>query len=128
MLVGGADNDRLGGNRGRDEIDGGDGNDDARGGRGDDIIAGGRGNDVLRGGGGEDVFVFTAGDDHDEIKDFSQADELLVDVQGFDGFDDITDAAIELENGTLIDFGNAGSVFLTDTEIDDLNASQFAFV
>lgn len=128
VLIGGRNNDFLGGNRGQDEIYGGGGNDEINGGKGDDIIVGNGGFDLLRGGGGEDVFVFTTGDDNDVISDFSDQDSLRLDINGVSDFDAVLAAAIETQDGVLLDFAGQGSVFLQQTELDDLNASQFSFV
>ncbi len=128
LLIGGRNNDFLGGNRGQDEIYGGGGNDEINGGRGDDIIVGNGGFDILRGGDGEDVFVFTTGDDDDLISDFSNQDSLRLDINGVSDFNSVLAAAIETQDGVLLDFAGQGSVFLQQTELDDLDASQFSFV
>ncbi len=128
-LHGGDANDFLGGNRGADEIYAGDGNDEVNGGRGNDWISGGLGDDQLRGSRGSDTFAFKTGDGNDEIVDLSQNDLIELDVNGFNDFADITAAASAFQGGTLIDFGDGnGSLFLNQVAVDELDASQFAFV
>ncbi|GAB5467376.1 MAG: hypothetical protein Kilf2KO_04060 [Rhodospirillales bacterium] len=128
IIYGGDDNDWISGNRSKDTIDGGDGNDVITGGIGDDFVAGGAGNDQLNGGEGFDIFAFAGGDGDDEIRDFSSEDGLQLDVAGISDFDDVVATASDFRGGTLLDFGEAGSILLSRVDVEDLDASQFAFV
>ncbi|MDO0947459.1 calcium-binding protein, partial [Chromohalobacter israelensis] len=75
-LQGGLGDDRLDGDDGDDVLEGGAGNDTLYGGDGEDRIDGGAGNDTLNGGDGADRYMFSAGDGHDTINNFSQDDDL----------------------------------------------------
>ncbi len=128
FLDGGRNADLLDGGLGNDEAYGGGGNDEIYGREGGDFLAGNGGIDILYGGGGQDVFAFAAGDDDDIIGDFSNQDTLQLDVSGITDFNILLAQAAETGGGVLFDFGSRGSVFLEQTDIDDLDASQFAFV
>ena len=81
-LCGGAGNDLMFGNRGSDKLCGEEGNDTLYGGKGDDYLIGGLGNDFLSGGMGRDRFVLKAGEDPDQITDFTKGEDLLVLASG----------------------------------------------
>jgi Ca2+-binding RTX toxin-like protein len=66
------------GNGGSDKLCGWEGNDTLNGPKGDDYLIGGLGNDILTGGSGRDRFVLTAGEDADQITDFTKGEDLLV--------------------------------------------------
>lgn len=70
--------DSFTGTDGEDELLGGAGVDTLSGGKGHDWLEGGIGNDFLTGGEGFDTYVFSQGDKHDFITDFSKADDRLL--------------------------------------------------
>ncbi|WGI20622.1 M10 family metallopeptidase [Amylibacter sp. IMCC11727] len=136
-LFGGTGNDDLNGGNGRDylrghgdndTLKGGAGNDSLRGGRGADTLDGGTGNDRLKGGSGRDDFIFRGNSGQDTIRDFqNNRDTLIIDVAGFDTFDDIRAAATFDGSDTMIDLGNGNSITVTDTNIDAL-ANDMEFI
>ena len=73
-----AGNDTFTGTDGEDELLGGAGVDTLSGGKGHDWLEGGIGNDFLTGGEGYDTYVFSQGDKHDFITDFSKFDDRLL--------------------------------------------------
>jgi len=152
LFIGGAGNDIGFGGRGRDYLDGGTGDDLLLGGRGsdtvmggagDDLIFGGSGQDVLSGGAGDDLifggrgsdtFTFSTGDGSDVVFGFSASrrsfipgDELRLNVDGIDSYDDLLGAATQTWGGVLFDFGNGDEVFLAGTRLAALDEDQFTF-
>ncbi|MET4257243.1 Ca2+-binding RTX toxin-like protein [Bradyrhizobium sp. S3.12.5] len=108
-LVGNSGDDRLYGMTGADVLEGGDG---------DDLLdGGGTGNgiyvsltDVLTGGAGRDAFVYTPGDHHTTITDFSITDDKL-DLTQVTQVHDMTSLmgyAQQVGNDLVFDFGNSG--------------------
>lgn len=128
-LSGDGGHDKILGGSGGDSIDGGDGRDTILAGRGHDVVEGGAGDDRLYGQQGNDTFVFSSGDGHDVIGDFDRRgdDRLALDLNGFASIEDILDAAVESRAGTLLDFGDEGSVFLQGVRIASLGEDDFAF-
>ncbi|MEO1397464.1 MAG: spondin domain-containing protein [Pseudomonadota bacterium] len=128
-IDGGEGNDRVFGNRGIDILSGGAGDDTVAGGRGADEISGNGGNDVLRGGLGADSFNFGTGYGTDLITDFGRGnDQINLGVDGIEDFDDVLAAADDTDEGALLDFGDGDSLLLAGVAVDDLAASDFAFV
>ena len=126
VLRGLGGNDTLYGGDGSDVLFGDAGDDALYGGEGDDILIGGEGEDVLHGGTGRDTFMF--GDNHgnDIISDFVIGEDMidLTDVPGVSKFADLTIT----EDGTdvLVDTGQ-GVIRLNNVDIQDVDASIFAF-
>ena len=113
-VIGGANNDYLGGSPGQDIFVGGGGNDDLRGFGGTDFLYGNAGSDYLRGGDGDDVLDGGIG-----------ADRFL----GGAGFDIVTYRSSV--GGVKLDLGNlnknigdsVGDLF---TQVEGYEGSQFA--
>ena len=96
----------------------------------DNVITGGAGNDVLMGGNGDDTFVFNAGDGHDEIRDFTDTEDMI-DISSFTdvAFGDlsITHTGVDGENGdTVIGVGDV-RITLVDADLADITAADFVF-
>lgn len=83
LLDGGSGNDLIIGARAADTITGGEGDDTLVGNRGADTLNGGAGDDVFTGGRGSDVFVFASGDGNDEITDFGNVGDDVIDLTAF---------------------------------------------
>jgi len=138
ILSGGADDDVIKGGTGEDLIYGGTGNDtlfgnenidDIRGGSGIDTINGGSGNDRLQGNGGNDIFVFEVGTGSDQIVDFDQAGDDVIDLTDF-GFADYTDLESNISqsgNHVIIDLGSGDEIILLNTDIVDVDGTGFIF-
>ncbi len=130
-IDGGAGNDKLRGDVGDDTLNGGAGNDKVNGGLGDDTLKGGSGDDILNGSDGNDVFVFA--DDHgrDRIKDFDFLNSKefidLSDLTGFDGFQDVLDAARNTFKGVLIETAEDSWIRLDGVRLNHLSADDFIF-
>jgi Ca2+-binding RTX toxin-like protein len=129
-----AGNDSLGGLAGNDILDGGTGNDVLNGGAdrdtllgqdGDDRLQGGDGDDILLGGAGADRFVIAAGDGHDCIRGFDDAEDHLVIVSGAGGLGALTftDVLGDLE----ISFGST-SVLIVNTSAANFDTGAILFV
>jgi len=138
LVVGGRGRDTLSGDEGHDKLFGGNGGDTIDGGSGRDLIFGGNGHDEITGGVGDDrsfggrgndTFVFSSGDGDDVIGDFDRRgnDTLELDLTGFDSAQDVIDAAVQTRAGTLLDFGNEGSIFLQGVGIASLTEDDFIF-
>lgn len=135
-LDGGAGDDRLNGGWGDDDLAGGDGNDRLTGGFGDDLLDGGAGDDMMTGGFGIDTFVFNGG--NDLVRDFDAgadwwfysrpSDQIVIDIDGVDSFDDVLEAAIQSRNTVTFQFSADDSLTLRDTHIAELDADMFSFV
>ena len=110
VIVGSSGDDIISGGGGDDIIYGGAGNDTLTGKLGADTLTGGAGDDTLKGGGGADTFV--TGDDNDTIKDYSQAQDDLVDISDvFVAGDD----TLTVENSTGGADGKAKLVITQDS-------------
>ena len=85
------------------------GDDTLTGSASNDQLSGGRGADTLSGGGGSDLFLFTAGDGHDLITDFSGDDGLQ--VNGYGEFQSISqvgsDVIVAFSDSDIVTFANA---------------------
>ncbi|MEO1109926.1 MAG: Ig-like domain-containing protein [Pseudomonadota bacterium] len=136
LLNGGAGDDQLKGGWGKDSLDGGDGNDVLKGGWGSDVLAGGAGDDELTGGWGVDTFVFDGG--HDTVRDFDPgfdwwffslpSDQIVVDIEGADSFDDLISDAVQDGRHTVIAFNEDDSLTLNNTWVHELDSDMFTFV
>lgn len=127
-LIGDEGRDRLDGGGGRDQLFGGDGNDTLKGGKGNDTLEGGSGNDLLNGGGGSDVFVFIPGGD-DRVQGFRGVDRVdLSQVLSITDFADLqTNHMYQQNSHVVIDDGFGSSMTLLNTNLGDLDASDFLF-
>jgi hypothetical protein len=104
---------------------------------GDDTLVSGTGYDFMAGDaayfmaetavGGADTFVFAPGGGNDDIADFRQEDDDLIDVSAY-GFSSMEDMTItdNNEGDTLIEFGTSGAVnsvtllgFASELSVDD---------
>ena len=84
---------------------------------------------------GHDVFVFGAGDGHDVIGDFTPSSGNLKehDTIRFVGtrlksFQDITESAVQIQGGVVIEIDDVASVTLVGIRLAALKASHFEFV
>ena len=128
LVGGGAGNDAVRGNfgddfmsgaAGDDLIVGGAGNDSIFGGDGADIMGGGAGNDNLTGNAGRDEFHFDAGTGSDNIRDFTQGEDVISFLDG--GAISFADSE---ENDTRGDSDLAASDFDTIGAIAELEAAN----
>ncbi|MEM7426170.1 MAG: tandem-95 repeat protein, partial [Pseudomonadota bacterium] len=137
-ISGGSGNDLLFGNRGRDVLNGDDGNDYLFGDRGRDSLSGGLGNDLLVGGQGRDTFYFSQGDGRDIIADFGRVhawgrrmyingDEIAIDVDGIESFEDLMGTASQQGRNVVFDFGNGDELVLAHTRLAALDKDAFTF-
>jgi Ca2+-binding RTX toxin-like protein len=128
LAFGRGGNDNITGSSYNDALVGGTGNDTLKGGSGNDVLIGGKGNDTLTGGSGADVFVFSPGDGHDTITDFSHSQSDKIDLAAFSTIDDFADLQAYLQIGladTVIDFGNGHKVVVQNATA--LHSSDFIF-
>ncbi len=109
VIIGGAENDTLGGESGDDILRGAASDDTLRGGSGRDRLIGGRGDDFLHGGSGADRLIGSIG--WDELRGGS-GDDVLV-----GGYDDGRSSQYWLDLDTL--FGNGGDDILLGKEGHD---------
>lgn len=100
-----------------------------RGAEGDDEIGGGAGDDVLFGDDGADVFVFSKGNDHDSIGDFTKGDDTisLVGFEGIESFGDLASKMFRYDNDVWIQLGNGDKLMIQNIDVGDLDASDFSF-
>jgi Spondin_N/RTX calcium-binding nonapeptide repeat (4 copies) len=127
VVDGGTGDDKIFGGRGDDQLNGGAGDDKIFGGRGDDLIAGGEGDDWIAGGAGADTFMFQGGDGNDEIAGFGKDDQIALNVEGVDSFEDVLAHATQRNSGVVIDFGDDGSIFLPGESLGRLSADHLLF-
>ncbi|WP_172839558.1 calcium-binding protein [Sulfitobacter alexandrii] len=130
-LWGGEGSDRFFGGSGDDIIDGGTGNDTLYGNAGFDTLIGGAGNDTLMGNFNADRFVFADNHGHDVILDFDATNALeLIDlsaVSGFASFSDVVGHTRQAGGDVIIETGGNSSIRLLQTDLADLDASDFIF-
>ena len=130
-LWGGEGGDRFFGGTGNDIIDGGTGNDTVYGDAGFDTLIGGAGNDMLVGSFNADTFVFAANHGHDTIADFDATNPLeLIDfshLSRFAAFADVLGNARQAGWDVIIETGSSSSIRLLQTDLGDLDASDFIF-
>ncbi|MEZ5840751.1 MAG: tandem-95 repeat protein [Hyphomicrobiales bacterium] len=129
VLFGGEGSDLLLGGDGSDKLYGGDGRDVLLGGSGKDYLAGGTGDDILVGGRGADTFLFRQGDGHDIIMDYSrrERDQIVIDMNGIDNFDDLLATAQQTHAGVLFAFATGDELFLAGTQLAALDRDNFTF-
>ncbi|WP_299671862.1 Ig-like domain-containing protein [uncultured Roseobacter sp.] len=135
-LYGGADDDRLKGGFSDDALFGEEGDDLLIGSDGNDLLNGGAGNDQMRGGLGADTFVFNGG--HDLITDFEvgnaepgvglPSDQVVIDMEGFDNFEDLLEIATVSRNSVALVFNDDDHLTFRDTDLANLDADMFSFV
>ena len=114
----------------------------------DNVIQGGAGNDTIRGGAGVDQVWGGTGDDHfvfnqidqitsttnfEVIFDFAaggteDAIDLVNSGTGFTSLADVLAHSLQWGQGTIMDLGPSGVVFLDGVRMADLTASDFFFV
>lgn len=129
-LNGTDDADTILGRGGNDQLLGMAGNDQLNGGAGADTLIGGTGTDTLIGGRGADLFVFAPGDSgagsvHDNITDFSAAEDLIDLSAAFGGQAGIFigNAAFTPGSSTQLRIGTQNGTTLVQL---DINASGHA--
>jgi hemolysin type calcium-binding protein len=134
IVSGGVGNDVVNGSRGDDSLSGDGGNDNLVGEHGNDRLAGGDdndllfgndGNDVLTGGAGHDIFMFAHGDGVDHITDFTSQDRIDLGAFHFASPQAVLDAFKQQGPNAVLDFGNGNKLFLDNTDVGTLSASQF---
>ena len=134
LLYGQTGNDTLKGGSGSDTLNGGDGHDILEGGSGNDLlVVRGLGSDVLTGGSGGDRFEFSMiTNGRHRITDFEDGtDRIILDgYRGYDSFDDIEFAISQLGDDVVLNLGMLGAegrVFIEDTRLNEIDASDFLF-
>ena len=100
------------------------GNDVLIGGRGDDLLEGGGGNNTLTGGTGQDTFTFESLAGQNTVTDFSVTEDRLDVSSIFTNFQDVVGSASQVDDSTLIDLGNDGSVLLLGVDVNSLANSN----
>ena len=127
VLMGGFQNDRLVGGEGADLLNGEAGYDNLNGGDGDDILRGGAQYDRFTGGQGADVFAFQEGDEawREQIFDFTQGEDKI--QLGFTGVEGFEDLFLSAEDSAVIIKYGAGSIYLHETELDQVDEGDFVF-
>lgn len=134
-LYGGKGNDRMSGKQGTDLMFGGNGNDVLNGNSGRDLLYAGKGDDILTGGRGNDTFIFgsvTRKWGNDTITDFdafSRQEKInLQDVGSIKNFNDLSkNHMTQVGDDVVIDALRGKSITLLDTELNDLDKSDFIF-
>ena len=129
-LYGDFGDDRLLGGNGHDALDGGTGEDRLYGDAGDDILYAGddQDNDYMTGGAGFDQFVFGDNIGKDRVLDFTDGEDIL-DFSQNSGINDFSDLVMSEVNGHVrINVSNGNIVYVYDTALADLDASDFAFI
>lgn len=126
LLFADSGKDTVWGNDGDDIIFGGDGNDWLHGGQGDDVIDGGTGNDIYKGDTGADVFVFAFASGRDTVLDFQDGTDILdVSLAGITGIEDLFIS--QSGSNALVYFNEVDRITLRDTDVADLDTSDFIF-
>jgi Ca2+-binding RTX toxin-like protein len=93
------------------------GNDTLTGGGGDDTLVGGAGDDTMYGTGGNVLFIFNAGFGNDVINDFdanATGGQDFLDLTGFTGANDITDAISFASHVHITSVGSVVTVIVDD--------------
>lgn len=101
------------------------------------VLHGGAGADILTGGWGNDTFVFKSGDGADVVTDFESGDawwfwhfpgdQILLDVDGIDDFDDVLAVATQSGSTVTLDFGDSDSLMLSNVQLSALGQDDFLF-
>jgi Ca2+-binding RTX toxin-like protein len=116
-VTGSAFSDFIFGNGGANILDGFEGN---------DSLDGGLGADTLTGGEGSDLFGIGANSGNDTIADFTDLDTILFDA--LSGVDDFLDLVlVDKAGNTLVTWGTDDSLLIKGVNVDDMDASDFAF-
>lgn len=117
--------DRIGGDDGDNILEGGEESDLLLGLDGDDTLIGGGGNDQLEGGEGDDLFVFDNLFGEDLIKDFNdRQDTLDFTLLELAALDEVIDAAEQVGEDVVIDFGADGILTLEDMHLRDIDSDN----
>ncbi len=128
-VIGGDGNDVLRGNHGRDDLQGGNGRDRLIGGSQADVLDGGDGNDILIGGKHNDRFVFSNDHGRDKIVDFDALTARekidLRDIDAFDSYRDVKQAATQINNHVRIETGDDNWITLMNTQLSQLDSGDF---
>ena len=131
-LQGTADADLIIGLAGNDLLFGNEGNDQIEGGSGSDFIDGGFGNDLLFGGAGPDQFAFAGNFGEDIIADYDGqgpgGDTLLIDTDFYTSAQEVVEAAQQINDDVVIDFGEDGSITLENINLVGLQANDITIV
>ena len=109
-----------------DSISGGDDNDLIYGGEGNDDVSGDAGDDSIHGETGSDT-IFGWDNARSRRNSFIAGDELRLNVEGIESFDDLLGVASQTGGGVLFDFGNGDEIFLAGTRLASLDSDQFTF-
>ena len=128
-VVGSRFDDTLTGDDNDNDIKGGLGNDVIDGGMGSDTLDGGDGDDVLSGGRGEDTFVYrtfggTLNQGSDVLDGFDAFADMLDFRTTFSTLEEVTAAASQQGNDTLVSLGQSGSVLIQGTNVDELTSQN----
>lgn len=128
FVRGGAGSDTLFGNAGDDRLYGDTGSDVLNGGDGIDRLYGGAGSDQLTGGADRDAFFFGAGAGADVITDWTNGVDriLFFSDSGVSDFEDIS--VIQSSADVLLIYGGSNFLFLRDTLVSEIDASDFGFI
>lgn len=121
FATGNGENNVIHGNKGGNTLNGREG---------DDEIAGGKGDDILVGEDGSDTFIFNRGGDHDLITDFIKGEDI-VQLGGFDGVSSFEELQFEMfknGNDVWIQLGGGDRLIIQNTDVADLDASDFSFI
>lgn len=120
-VVGSRGDDRLLGSSTDDTLLGGYGNDTIEGHGGNDVLFGNAGDDTLSGGAGGDAFIFSVGDGHDTITDFSIGDAL--EIYGVATAESI----VQLGADVLVTLSSNDSILLRGTTVGALTGANLIF-
>ena len=121
-----AGNDDLYGNENNDDLYGGNGNDRLYGGSGNDDLFGGLGDDRLYGESGADRFFFEVLGGSDTVYALGSSDLFYIDKRT--GIDSTNELSLsQFSNGTRINLGNDGSIFVDGVSSSSLTSSFFRF-
>ena len=113
----GAGNDDVLGSAGDEIFDLGDGDDSIHAGAGDDVITTGTGADAIFFGDTEDPYLSYGG--HDTITDFDVTMDVLVYVNGVEGYDPFADM-VQTAEGVILNYEPGSSLLILGVQIDEL--------
>lgn len=125
VLKGGTGDDALLGNEGDDQLFGGDGN---------DRMIGGAGNDLLTGGTGADEFIFYGENfGEDVIEDFEDGIDLVsiaasLVASTFGTAEDMLNSIVQQGTDAVIDFGDNGTIVISNMNTSNLTLSDFNLI
>ena len=94
-------------------------------------------NDWIFGNWGSDTFVYSSGDGRDTIVDYetgtsstwyqSSGDQISIDIDGINSFDDLMGYGSEDGSNVVFDFGNGDELILSTTQLAALDQDAFTF-